>query len=292
MVGLALTRPVFLLAGLLIVPAVIVFLRADRGESGKRKLASLILRCLLIAVLTCALSGPTASSGEPEVDVVFAVDHSDSVPEKTRIDALEVIAEAAAGGSGGPSRRVRTGLVVFGREPSVESAPGSFTGATRVESYVEGSSTNIESAVLTSLAIMGSGRALRIILLSDGNETAGDALTAAKTARAAGAAVYPVMLSGVAEGNEIVVEGMTAPRTSAVSQTHELTLLVSSTEQASARVSIFRDGEYLGEDDLDLSPGMNAFSYRAAVDEPGIHSYEAYVESFQDTFIRNNTNSC
>src|SRR5207245_7370056 len=54
------------------------------------------------------------------------------------------------------------------------------------------------------------------------------------------------------------------------------------------RVSLFRNGEFLGSQIVRFSAGKNVFAYRQALDQSGIHVYQAALEVEGDTIEENN----
>ena len=54
------------------------------------------------------------------------------------------------------------------------------------------------------------------------------------------------------------------------------------------RISLFRNGEFLGSQVVRLSAGKNVFSYRQSLDQSGIHVYQAAIEVDGDTIEDNN----
>ena len=68
----------------------------------------------------------------------------------------------------------------------------------------------------------------------------------------------------------------------------EFRVVVESSTASTARLLLFEDETYLGSKDIVLRPGDNAFRFSGLLEEPGIHSYQAYVEADQDSFAENN----
>ena len=141
-------------------------------------------RGVAVALLAIAVVGPRVPWGEASRAIVFALDTSDSMATR-RGDALAALGR----GTAGMRRGDRAGLVVFGADATIErpldTAPlaGAPPGARTL-----GSATNLEQAMRTARAALPAGGG-RVVLVSDGRETAGDARAEALAARAAGVPV-------------------------------------------------------------------------------------------------------
>src|SRR6185369_1745714 len=112
------------------------------------------------------------------------------------------------------SKRDQVGLIVFGRKPRLELLPGDAPRfqLTEITSQVDGSATDIASALQLALATFPPNSAKRIVLMSDGNENRGSAAKLAAAARAAGVQIDVVPLGvGKRQENEVLVERVEAP---------------------------------------------------------------------------------
>src|SRR5437899_10843444 len=65
-------------------------------------------------------------------------------------------------------------------------------------------------------------------------------------------------------------------------------VVVWSHRDTEGRLSLFRNGEFLGSQVVRLTAGKNVFSYRQALDASGIHVYQAALEVEGDTIEENN----
>src|SRR5439155_442096 len=59
-------------------------------------------------------------------------------------------------------------------------------------------------------------------------------------------------------------------------------------KETQGRLSLFRNGEFLGSQIVRMAAGKNVFSYRQALDQSGIHVYQAALEVEGDTIEDNN----
>src|SRR5881397_147053 len=65
-------------------------------------------------------------------------------------------------------------------------------------------------------------------------------------------------------------------------------VVVWSHRDTEGRLSLFRNGEFLGSQVVRLTAGKNVFSYRQSLDASGIHVYQAAMEVDGDTIEENN----
>src|SRR5262249_21949521 len=144
---------------------------ARRAEPAWRLWAATLLRTVAYLCLVGALCGASVVETErwDRLSVTALVDRSASMsPAEGRWmdDWLgNLVGQMRADD--------QLAVLGFGREPRIESGPGSPTLADRAAVQVDASATNLMAALDSGASLAGSGGAL--VLLSDGNETAGDA---------------------------------------------------------------------------------------------------------------------
>ena len=267
------SRPLALLL-LLVVPA-LVLLALRRPNP-----VALALRAAAVTALVLALAGIGVSTGAGGSEVVFVLDVSQSVGAEALSHGKRFIESALAG------RREadQVSLVVFGAEPSVEGIGA--IDLRDVTSAVDSRGSDLAAGIFAGMAALP--RADRIVLLTDGNQTRGDAERAAAVASAAGVTVDVVPLSARDGSQEALVAAVTAPERLAVGQGHRVRVTVEAGTAMEATLTFLRDRRYLGEDRVRLQPGTNAFSYAASILEKGLHTYEVFLDVATDGFPENN----
>jgi uncharacterized membrane protein len=125
------------------------------------------------------------------------------------------------------------------------------------------------------------------VLLTDGNETQGSALEAAEEARAAGVAIYSVPVGRVDPG-EVLLQQMSAPQEVKQGEPFVIHIGAWSAGERAGRLSLYRDGTFVGSRSVHLKQGRNVFSYRESLDAAGFHVYQARVEAPGDVVEENN----
>lgn len=136
-----------------------------------RRIVSVALRLLVIALLVCGLAGMRVARLSKDLTTMFVLDQSDSVPQKQR-DFAKLFIKKAVKEQGVDDRH---GVVVFGADAAVEQAPNRDTDLDAVRAVIASARTNIADALQLALACFTGQSQKRIVLLSDGNQNAGDA---------------------------------------------------------------------------------------------------------------------
>jgi uncharacterized membrane protein len=244
---------------------------------------ALALRAALLVVLCVTFLKPTLPRLVDRLNVVFLLDHSDSVSLAARERAYRFAADAVRSMRSGD----RTGLIVFGEEAVVDQSLTSKVGLDRPRSEVNGRGTNIFQAIQLALAILPPGHANRIVLLSDGQQTSGNMRAGAQAAKEVGADIFYVP-APLTFAQEVVAESMVLPQEVKFGEPFQARVVAWSLKDTQGRLSLFRNGEFLGSQVVRLNTGKNVFSYRQALDQAGIHVYQAALEVEGDTIEDNN----
>jgi uncharacterized membrane protein len=244
---------------------------------------ALALRCLLLVVLAAALARPALPRWVDRLNVVFLLDHSDSVSLAARERAYRFVAEAAQHLKNGD----RHSVVVFGQEAAVDQPLAHRPTVDRPATEVRGGATNLFQAMQLALATLPTGHANRIVLLTDGRQNAGNALAGAQSAKNAGIDVHYVP-APLTFTQEVVAESLVLPQEVKFGEPFQARVVVWSQRDSQGRLSLFRNGEFIGSQVVRMTAGKNVFSYRQALDRSGIHVYQAAVEVDGDTIDENN----
>ena len=180
---LVFTDPAWLL---LIAPALLVvligWLAAARLLPRARRAASLVIRIVLVVALGMVLAGARLALPSDRLAVVFLVDGSASMVPGTRDALVDFARDSVAKMPQGDL----AGVVVFGSNALVDRLPSDVNELQTPASVPVVASTDIAAAVRLAAAIMPAGTQQRLVLLSDGNDTGGDATDAISAAAVRG----------------------------------------------------------------------------------------------------------
>lgn len=273
---------------LLLIPWTVHVGLGIRSLPKARKLVALTLRVVILACLICALAGMEHVRRSDRLAVFFLLDQSNSVPTALQTAALQSVRETCDLYLG---PKDDAGLIVFGRDPSIELAVGPVFGIDRTLSFVSGEQTDLAAAIRLALAAFPQGRMRRIVIYSDGNETMGSAVEEVKLAAAAGVAVdvVPIQIGGAAEA---LVREVHAPGQASAEEPFQLRVVVQSTGDAEGVLRVYqrlREGRRLLQSaEVTLRAGDNVFLLNQQLTDPGFYEYEATIETDADTVAANN----
>ncbi len=270
----------------LVVPLAVLTVRRARTLAPGRRALFVGLRAAALLLLAAALAGPAAARLTDRLSFIFLLDSSHSVPQDGREEALALVSRVRSRLAPGDSAV----LVRFGAGAALEALAPGMAPDPGLESQVDGSATDIASALRLGLAEAGraGGGSPRVLLLSDGNQTAGDALAASAEARALGARIFAVALEPSRSPGEVAVSDLSAPARVRAGEPHQVTVLLRSLATVRARVTLFADGEPAGTRDIALSPGENAVAFTGVFPDRGLHAWEAVVVAPADAVPENN----
>lgn len=247
--------------------------------------AALVVRGVLLAVLAAALLRPTLPQFIDRMNVVYLVDLSESIAPDSRRRMLDFLG-AAARERGAEDRY---GVIAFGADAAIETPLGAHDAKLldTPQARTDARGSNLDRAVQLALAMLPPGQANRIILATDGRQTAGDAVAAAQGAREAGADLH-LLAAPFTASQEVIAEQLQLPREVKFGEPFEARLVAFSHKAGEGRVALFRNGEFVGSQRVKLAAGKNVFSYRQALDRDGIHVYQAVIEVAGDVIETNN----
>ncbi|MEI7733417.1 MAG: glutamine amidotransferase [Verrucomicrobiota bacterium] len=280
------TNPEFLW---LLLPAVAWVLwwalRSDVQVSAWRRWTSLVIRLVVIFFLVFAMAGVQWMKPREGVNVLYLLDRSDSIPSQQQDAARKYVNETAK-----DKKEVdNAGLVVFGSEAAIEFSPAATIDPNnnKVLAVVGAQRTDIAAAIRLGTAAFPEHGQKRIVLVSDGNENAGDALASVLAARPLGVTV-DVLPLGVERGNDVSLQKLTLPNRVKEDQPFEAKILVNADQAQDGTLRLYRNDEYLGEQKVKLDKGKNVFTIQDTIKQPGFYSYSAVIEAKGDMVPQNN----
>ncbi|RYZ05399.1 MAG: VWA domain-containing protein [Myxococcales bacterium] len=153
--------------------------------------------------------------------------------------------------------------------------------------------TDLGAAVRRALSEVPPDSAARIVLMSDGVSTTGDALGEAALAAAAGVRVDVVPLDQ-RKLTDIRVVGVAAGGRANLGEAIDLRVVTSSPTPAEVALRIYRDGELIREGNVSIAAGEDVVHLRETASEPGLHRYDVELsakDARQDEAPQDNTGS-
>jgi Mg-chelatase subunit ChlD len=276
------STPAFLLL-LLTLPVFVWLGWPARGPSRRREIVSLLLRLLIALLLVLSLAGLEVRQTADELSVVFLVDNSDSMSPAAKQLAHQFVQAALQ--HLGPGDRA--GVILFGAEALVERPLSSSQDLGSFTSKVTPLQTNLAEAIRLGLALLPADTARRLVILSDGQETTGDALAAAQLARASGAQIVVIPFVQTGSAADALVSAVEAPAHLRQGEQFSLQVTVDSTTSQAAGVRVFSGGAVAYEGTLNLHSGANHFDLPLTAGAPGFANYQVQISPQQDAFYQN-----
>src|SRR5215472_6256925 len=278
------TNPIWLL---LLVPAlawVIWFaLKSDVQVSAWRRWTALTIRLLVVVAIILAISGLQWLLPVEGMNVFFALDRSDSIPSPQQEAARDYVNKVAKR----KQAQDKAGVIVFGSEASIEFTPNAAVDLQKIQAVVGTERTDLAAAIRLGTAAFPETGQKRLVLMTDGNENVGDAMSAVLAAKPLGVTI-DVLPMGVARANDVSVQKVQVPSRLKKGQAFEVKIFVQADQATPATVRLYRNEQYLGEQKVDLAAGKNLFTFPQTLPEPGFYSYDVRVDAPGDPLPQNN----
>lgn len=278
------THPYYLLALAPCLAWVLWFAWKSDVQLGTwRRWTALIIRLIVLLALIFAIAGLQWLLPVEGMNVFFVMDRSDSVPSAQQEAARQYINRASK-----QMHKVdKAGVIVFGSEASIESAPNSAVDLEKIQAVVGTERTDLAAAIRLGTAAFPETGQKRLVLLSDGNENAGDAMSAALAAKPLGVTIDVVPM-GVTRANDVSVQKIQIPPKLKKGQAFEVKIFVQAEQAGPATVRLYRNEQYLGEQKVDLAAGKNLFSFPQTLLDANFYSYDVRVDAPGDPLPQNN----
>ena len=285
---LTLTAPaaLWLLAA---VPVVWIGRRFARTNFNPRqRLLQTIVRALLVAALAVALARPVVSLGSSQESIVYLVDASASISSASIKNAATRIDEITAA-----LRPAHSRIVVFGADAAALDDTAALRKLADREvrpdqrDLVDRTGTDLERGLDAARAELRPGAVPRVVLFSDGRDTAGESRAAVERLAAAGVPVSVEPMTPRDLGDTWVDE-IALPARVVPGALVSAVVMVGSQRPASALVEL-RDGKrVLGSRIVPVSAGQTAVPFDVTFDQPGSRVLNAVVTAERDTLAANN----
>lgn len=279
---LQLDRPVWLwLIPALAVLVVWIGRSSLAGLGSTTRWLALGTRLIVIALLTVVLAEPSLRRTANDVAVTVVLDASDSINLSLQSAADRFIEQATASRQPGD----RLGLLTVASDAYVQALPSRLI--TQVERRFVGPTqgTDLATGLRLAMAVAPQDAANRLVLASDGNETAGSLLEVARAAKAAGIPIDVIPLRYRHEG-EVIVDRVIAPATARQGQIINVKIAFTATKAARGFLSLRMNSELVdldpGSDSLripiELQPGANVHAVQIMAVTSGPKTFEARFE--------------
>jgi uncharacterized membrane protein len=249
-----------------------------------RDIGSLILRTIITLLLVLALAGAQIVQAADRLTVIFLLDVSDSMSQQVRDEGLTYVRQAI----GAMRPEDQAGIILFGDKALVERPVSNSRDVGRIQSAPPTGNTNLEQAIRLALGMFPADTARRIVVLSDGQPTIGNAESAAELAAATGVEISYVPYVS-ADKPEVQVTSVNVPSTINAGQRFDLNLTINSEATTPARVTVLQAGQIIQQQDVQLQQGANSYSLPLQGTGSGFKDFQVKVDPISnDSFYQNN----
>jgi uncharacterized membrane protein len=282
--SLAVGRPWWLiLLPIILIPMVLLSFKSLAGLGKVRRIVAILIRSAVITAIILALAEVQSVRRNEKLTTMYVVDASESIPQEFRGTVLQFVSEDSK--KRNKTKDDLTGVIVFGKSPSVESppAPTEANLMLGIESTVDGEYSDLSAAIKLALATFPEDTARRIVVVSDGNENRGKAIEQALAAKNLGVQI-DVLPVDYFYDREVLVEKVSLPPDVKKGETVNINVVVRASEPTRGTLQIFqRDSDNkpnpaTGNEKpvpIELRRGVNVFTLKQLITEPSFYTFTA-----------------
>ena len=280
-------NPVYL-ALLAAIPVLFAVLRFSLSDSslGQRLLSALV-RGVVAALVILALADALWVRNSSDPAVLVIADLSDSVPDDAPAQLTAFLDELETRAS----NPCMAGLVTVASEPVlVQPVVNHPQFPDSIEQPEAGGDTRLADALQLAREVMPHEKVNRVVLYSDGNETDGDALAAARRLAAQGIKIFTKAYTRE-EKPEVLLEDLQVPAEVKRGQSFTINAVAHTTQDTAGQFALYRDGFKVAEKEIELKEGANTLSFDESSPPDGLVKYQLRVTTPDDFFADNNVSS-
>ena len=277
-------NPYFLILALIVfVASVAIFCFLPKEEKKRPKnIVSLLLHLAICTLIGGSLSDMSVlqSDRQTELFVLADVSHSDRENRDLIDDYIGQIDDQI-------DARTKMGIVCFGKNYEVITPLGK--GIKSVKSTrVDDSATDLEGALRYTNTLFGKNAFKRIIIISDGRQTDNNALNFLDELIKNDVYIDAIYLRDTLPDYEVQISQVDYRKSVFLDCENKLLVSVFSANIDSGSRHLYRDGVEIMDLNVNLTKGINIFSFDLASDVPGTYSYRVKINSDRDVIEENN----
>lgn len=253
-----------------------------------RRFFALAFRTLVMLLIVAALSEMQFLRTNDRMTVIYLLDQSESIPKPVRESMVKWVKRNV-----NEFRNVtdKAAVIVFGSDAAIEVAPldDDLPLAGRLETSIydlRPDATNLAQALKLAQATFPEDSSRRIVIVSDGNENEGDALSLIQIFEQEGISVdvAPVQL---AQRAEVEVDKVSIPADTRKGQPFDASIVINNLGQPTSendavvpgKVRVWRrqgkNEEMISEQEVSLPPGKSVLQFRHVIEEEDWYEYQA-----------------
>ncbi|CAL1164679.1 unnamed protein product [Cladocopium goreaui] len=278
-------QPAWLLVALLAIPALVIALRWLRGMSRWRAWSCALARATLLVLVAAALAGASAVRTSERIAVIALVDVSDSLRRDAAGDALG----RARAWIGALAQTMDPddflGVAAFSGRAVAVAAParGGLEADDLTLDLDLGDATDLAGAIELAAAMAPPDAVARVVIFSDGVETAGEALASATALATVRVDAVPVEYR---VGSDVIVERVLAPQQAVRESSVPVRVTLRSAREVAGSLLLKRNNEFIdlnGDAEglglrLTLRAGENTVLRDVPLGDGGVHQLEVFFD--------------
>lgn len=286
----------FLIIPLIALIVVGFFLMKKEKRYTKKNLISFSLHIVIAVLVSIAFADPMYLSIDKTTEVYILADASASEkPSVERID--EAIKNVTSEALKTPNTKV--GVIPFAKEAkTLTELGGTFNSINDVynDASFDYTATNLENALLYTSEKFSKDSYKRIVLISDGNETDGQAINTIETLMEQGVTVDVINLKADFP-LEISLTSLLYTDNTYLNREEEAKAFINASTPSNVTVELYRNDQLEESKNTYLSSGLNEVSFTLDTSVAGEYEYRVEVkkqegeDKFNDTFEENNVRS-
>jgi Ca-activated chloride channel homolog len=248
---------------LLAIPLWLAWMAVSWRAGGARRL-TLTLKGLSFLAILLALAEPGIRLPETKTGAVVLVDTSASITRDDLARASSIVTGIAR-----HKGRNWMNVVPFATQTRRLSEAETSGGLHLVQASGDAADgTNLELALINTMAAVPAGYLPRLVLLTDGNENEGSSARAIAELQQLHVPVDTIPLAGRPKSG-LRLEALSVPREAYAGEQIPIDLSIYSPQTVRAGVEVFAEGKSLGTNPLDLETGINYVRVHARVMSSG-----------------------
>lgn len=266
--------PEYLPLLVLLAAVALIARRSLAGLGRARRWLALTARCVVVALIALALAEPSWTALTERVEVILVVDRSRSIPAEQAREAAAVVEATLQRAS--PARPVK--VVAFAGDAAIEVAAEAPRAAPDpTDTPLARERTSVEAGLRRAVDALEPGTRRRLVLLTDGNDGAGDAQAALARARRVGAVVDVIGLT-YRHAEEALVEKVVTPATARPGEPFKVRVVTHAAAPTPALLRVWVDGALAVSREVVLQAGANVEELTLTSPAAGFARIEAALE--------------
>lgn len=262
---------------------------AKKYRRTRNRITALVLHCVILVLSVLVLSGITfeydVPNDENEILLLVDVSHSSSETEQEKNNFIKSVIDFG-------DDDYKIGIVTFGYD-QVYAAPLSYDGDDVYNSYLNAkkpdtSGTDFEAALIYARSLLKYPKTSKIVIISDGFETDGNAASVIRSIAADGVHVDTRYFHQDAADDIQLINVELPESTLVVDSVFDVSLTMQSSYSGGAEVTMYDNGVVVSSNTVNFVNGVQNVSFKHSFSTAGMHVLTFSITAYGDTLVENN----